>query len=92
MKFFEILGLVGFLGFIGLVGGWESTYTRLTICTNYNYETQVYTFTDNSGNDWEWEREPLDDFKVGNAYRLVMDDNHTTSNIYDDWIKKIKKY
>ena len=92
MKALEILGLVGFLGFTGLVGTWEAEYSRLTICTNYSYTKQVYTFTDNNGNDWEWERELLDDFEVGKAYRLIMDDNHSPSNIYDDTIKKIKKY
>ena len=87
-KFLMGAGLIGFLLVVGLLGGWESKYTRLATCTNYS--NSVYTFTDNTGNDWEWEREKGDDFIVGCAYKLVMDDNHTSS-IYDDWIYKIKK-
>lgn len=87
MKMLEILSLAGFLGFTGFVGGWESTYTRETICTNYT--ENVYTFTDSCGYDWEWEDGP-EVFEIGAKYRLIMDDNHSSS-IYDDWIKKIKK-
>ena len=88
-KMVETLGLVAFLVFSGLVGGWEAKGSRLTVCTNF--EANVYTFTDNQGNDWEWEAEIGDDFEIGKAYRLIMDNNHS-STLEDDIIKKIKKY
>ena len=88
-KIVETLGLVAFLLFSGLVGGWEATGSRLTVCTNF--EANVYTFTDNQGHDWEWEAEIGDDFEIGKAYRLIMDNNHS-STLEDDIIKKIKKY
>lgn len=91
IKIAKIFGLIGFLGLTGLVGGWESTYTKSTICTSYDYDTRIYVFTDENGNDWEWEQEITDNFEIGYSYYLTMDDNHTPSNIYDDWIKKIKK-
>ena len=76
-----------FLSVAGLTGTYEATYSRLVTCTNY--ENDIYTFTDNQGNDWEWEKEEKDNFEVGKVYRLIMDDNHSSS-IYDDIIKKIK--
>lgn len=84
----KALGLTAFLLVVGLVGGWESKYSRLATCTGFVKD--VYTFTDNSGEMWEWEKEKGDDFQLGYVYRLVMDDNHTTI-IEDDWIYKIKK-
>ena len=87
-NFLAVLGLVGFLALVGFVGGLESRYSRLALCTERHGD--VFTFTDNSGNEWEWEHDYKDYYEVGNVYRLVMDDNHTSS-IYDDWIIKVKK-
>ena len=87
-RFFMASAFIGFLLVVGLIGGCESKYTRPVECTGY--ESAVYTFTDESGNNWEWEEEAGDNFKVGANYTLVMDDNHTAS-IYDDFIIKIKK-
>ena len=88
-KWFSALGIAGFLGFVGLVGSWEAEYSRLTTCTNIQHE--VATFTDNSGHDWKWDIEAGEYFEVGNVYRLIMDNNHTPHNMFDDTIKKIKK-
>jgi len=88
-KFFSAIGVSAFLLFAGLMSSWEAEYSRLAVCTNR--QGTVYTFTDNNGNDWEWEREPGETFELGYAYRLVMDNNHTPFNKYDDTIKKIKK-
>lgn len=88
MKAIEVLGLAGFLGFVGLVGGWESTYTRETVCVDVC--DNVATFEDEQGHLWQWNCEDGDSFMIGDSYKLVMDDSHTTS-IYDDWIKKTPK-
>lgn len=87
-KILPMLGLIGFLGFIGLVGTWEATYTRDTVCTGH--VGNVYTFTDTCGYMWDWEAEETESFEMGETYKLIMDDCHSTS-IHDDWIKKIKK-
>jgi len=87
-NFLAVLGLVGFLALVGFVGGLESRYSRLALCTERHGD--IFTFTDNSGNEWEWEHDYKDYYEVGKVYRLVMDDNHTSS-IYDDWIIKVKK-
>ncbi len=84
------LGLTFFLGMTSLVSTLDAEYSRLAVCTHHNYETGVITFTDNCGNDWEWEREAGETFEVGKAYRLIMDDRHS-SDIHDDWIKKVKE-
>lgn len=89
-KFVYAFGLTFFLGMTGFVSTIDAEYSRLAVCTHHNYETGVVTFTDNSGNDWEWEREAGETFEVGKAYRLVMDDRHST-DIHDDWIKRVKK-
>ena len=86
-KVLSVVGLIGFLLVVGLLGGWESKYTRDAVCTGY--VNGIYTFTDVSGNDWEWEEEEGDSFQLGESYTLKIDDNHSTS-IYDDWIYKIK--
>ena len=87
-KWFSSIGLVLFIGLTGFVGTKEAEYSRLTVCTYCDYETKIAVFTDNTGNDWEWEIEN-ENFEVGKAYRLIMDDNHSSS-IYDDCIKKIE--
>ena len=88
-NFLAALGLIGFLTLVGIVGGLESKYSRLATCTRR--DGTIFTFTDNDGNDWEWEHDYKDFYEVGKAYRLIMDDNHSSS-IYDDWIVKVKKY
>lgn len=75
---------VGFLTVVGLVGSYESSYSRDAVCESFN--DGVYTFIDESGNEWAWEAES-EEFTIGAMYTLSMDDNHT-SNIKDDWIKK----
>ena len=84
----KALLFAGFLTFVGVVGSYESAYNRDAVCESYN--NGVYTFIDESGNEWEWEAEAKEKFAIGSTYTLSMDDNHT-SNIEDDWIKKIKK-
>ena len=84
----KMLLFAGFLTFVGVVGSYESAYSRDAVCESCN--DNVYTFIDESGNEWEWETEKGEEFTIGTMYTLSMDDNHT-SNIEDDWIKKIEK-
>lgn len=81
------IGITSFLGLVGLVGGWESRYKMDAVCAEYS--NGVYTFEDTNGNEWQWEDSERM-FAVGQPYVLRMDDNHTTQ-ITDDWIKKIEK-
>lgn len=90
-KMLSTLGLIGFLTVVGLLGDWETHYTRLATCTYVDYSTHTAEFTDNDGNIWGWEIEPQEYFENGLVYRLHMSDNHSSS-IYDDYIRKIKKY
>ena len=92
MKFKNVLAYIGLIGFLllyGWIGGSESTYTRLAICEDF--DGQIYTFIDSSGNIWRWEREPSDDFCIGCAYRLKMNTHHTDSDITDDVIINIEE-
>ena len=80
------------VGLIIVIGAatstFEATYSRTATCTGCTQT--VCTFEDTTGNVWEWEIEPNEDFEVGCSYKLIMDDNHT-SDITDDWIKKNPK-
>lgn len=79
----------GLIGTSCVIEHYESTYSRLAICSNYACD--VYEFTDNTGNIWEWEPDScLEYYEIGKAYRLIMFDKKT-STIYDDTILKIKK-
>jgi len=79
----------GFLVVVGLLGGWESKYTKEATCIGY--AEGVYTFVDSEGDAWMWESEQGENFDVNETYVLVMDDNHSINNRYDDWIYKIKE-
>ena len=87
-KIFMTFCLAGFILAVGLVGGWESKYLRVAVCDGKVNET--YYFTDLSGHTWAWDADKGETFNLGDEYKLIMDDNHSTS-IYDDWIYKIKK-
>lgn len=73
---------------INSVGIYESTYTRNAEVTKVLNESLV-TFTDDTGNDWDYYFEDGTDLEVGNKVELVMNTMHTDNNIYDDEIKKI---
>ena len=72
---------------VGGVGTYESTYTRTAEVVEVN--NNLATFTDSTGNDWEYYFEDGTDLEIGDNVKLVMDTMHTDSNIYDDEIKKI---
>lgn len=73
---------------VGCVGNYESTYTRQAVVTDVENNSLV-TFTDTTGNDWDYYFENETSLKVGDSVKLIMDSMHTDSNIYDDEIKKI---
>ena len=72
---------------IGSVGAYESTYTRTAEVVEVN--NNLATFTDATGNDWEYYFEDGTDLEIGDNVKLIMDTMHTDNNIYDDEIKKI---
>lgn len=62
----------------------ESTY-KIDGYITY-IENGIVSVDDARGENWEFYG---DNYFVGQEVTLIMDDNHTTSNIYDDWIKKV---
>jgi hypothetical protein len=61
-------------------------YPRLFIVTNIDYDSDIVTFTDLNGEEWEWEG--VEDWMVDDFAAAIMDDNGTPT-IYDDSIIKI---
>ena len=72
---------------IGGVGTYESTYTRTAEVIEVN--NNLATFTDTTGNDWEYYFEDGPNLETGDNVKLIMDTMHSDSNVYDDKIKKI---
>lgn len=72
---------------VGGVGTYESTYIRTAEIVEVS--NNLATFTDSTGNDWEYYFEDGTDLETGDNVKLIMDTMHTDSNIYDDKIKKI---
>ena len=83
-----VLAVMVGIAVIGGVGNYESTYTRIAEVTEVQNDSLV-TFTDTTGNDWDYYFEDGTDLEVGDNVKLIMDTMHTDSNIYDDEIKKI---
>ena len=73
---------------IGGVETYESTYTRTAKVVSVQNDSLI-TFTDATGNDWDYYFENGTNLEVGDNVKLIMDTMHTDSNIYDDKIKKI---
>lgn len=73
---------------IGGVGNYESTYTRTAEVTEIQNDNLV-TFTDTTGNDWDYYFEDGTDLETGDNVKLIMNTMHTDNDIYDDEIKKI---
>lgn len=83
-----VLAVMVGIAVIGGVGNYESTYTRTAEVTEVQNDSLV-TFTDATGNDWDYYFEDGTDLETGDNVKLIMDTMHTDSNIYDDEIKKI---
>ena len=83
-----VLAVVIGIVVIGGVWTYESTYTRTAEVVSVQNNSFV-TFTDSTGNDWDYYFEDGTNLKIGDNVKLVMDSMHTDNNIYDDEIKKI---
>lgn len=83
-----VLAVIVGIAVIGGVGNYESTYTRTAEVTEVQNDNLV-TFTDTTGNDWDYYFEDGTNLETGDNVKLIMDTMHTDSNIYDDEIKKI---
>ena len=83
-----VLAVMLGIAIIGGVGTYESTYTRTAEVVSVQNDSLV-TFTDSTGNDWDYCFEDGTNLETGDKVKLVMDSMHTDSNIYDDKIKKI---
>ena len=79
-----IAGIAAFLFGLAFCSMIESTYTRNAIVTDIS--SKLVSCIDESGKPWQfWGN----DFYIGESIKLVMDTNHTDSNIYDDTVKKV---
>ena len=68
----------------------ESTYKR-EVRVNA-IEENVVTFEDECGFLWDWEKEESEKaYSIGEKATLIMFNNHTENNIYDDEIKRVKR-
>lgn len=83
-----VLAVMVGIAVISGVGNYECTYTRTAEVTKVQNDSLV-TFTDPTGNDWDYYFEDGTDLEVGDNVKLIMDTMHTDNNIYDDEIKKI---
>lgn len=78
-----LLAMIG-LTLVGGMNVYETTYTRDAEVTSVVKD--IVTFTDTTGNDWEYELEDDDrQCVVGDKVTLIMNTNHTDM-IYDDII------
>lgn len=84
----SILVIMAGVVVINGVGIYESTYTRTAEVTKVQNDNLV-TFTDATGNDWDYYFEDGTDLEIGDNVKLIMNTMHTDSNIYDDEIEKI---
>lgn len=74
--------------FVIFICGWMDThYIRQATVTRIT--NNVVTITDTTNNVWTCEATKL---KVNDRIKVLMDNNGTDTNIYDDIIIKIKKY
>lgn len=81
-----IRGLLVMMTGLTLVGGmnvYETTYVRDAEVTSVVED--IVTFTDTTGNDWEYELDEDMQCVIGDRVTLIMNTNHTDM-IYDDII------
>lgn len=61
-----------------------NTYPKTTICLAVNHQTEVVTVTDCNGTEWQFSG--CQDFEEGDLIALIMNDNGTPDNIWDDTV------
>lgn len=79
-----IAAVVAFFIGLGCCGALESTYTRNAVVGYVS--NGIVSCYDESDNTWEFYG---DGFYVGQEVKLIMDNNHTENNIYDDFVKDV---
>lgn len=83
-----ILCVIGFFVMLSCV--WKnaesehSVYPLTVQVVELDHEADVVVCVDGAGNSWEFYG--VEDWQVGDFASLLMDDNGTTENIYDDVI------
>jgi hypothetical protein len=68
----------------------EHTYTRDVIVHKIDNNTQEITVIDTNYNVWKYYTQDTTQYTVGQEITVVMNDNHTDSNIKDDKIVEVK--
>ena len=61
-----------------------NTYPKTTICLAVNHQTDVATVADCNGTEWQFNG--CQDFEEGDLIALIMNDNDTPDNIWDDTV------
>ena len=64
--------------------GTITMYPKTTICLAVNHQTDVVTVSDCNGTEWTFNG--CQDFDEGDLIALIMNDNGTPDNIWDDTV------
>ena len=62
----------------------NTMYPKTTICLAVNRQTDVVTVADVNGTEWQFSG--CQDFEEGDLIALIMNDNATPDNIWDDTV------
>lgn len=92
-KVFSIISevlVIGFVIFAMCFVGYSETHYQKTV-TVFSKNGNVITFEDFKGDLWDYETDSISDFEIGSEHYLLMHNNYTENNFYDDIIVKIKK-
>ena len=77
------------LTFVGIIGHTESVYYRKD-CEIIDISGTVVTVEDKCGFIWSFYAERNENYTIGDCVTLKMFDNHTSGNVFDDEIIKVK--
>lgn len=61
-----------------------NTYPKTTVCLAVNHQADTVTVTDCNGTEWTFTG--CQDFEEGDLIALIMNDNGTPDNIWDDTV------
>ena len=61
-----------------------NTYPKTTVCLAVNHQTDVVTVAD--CNETKWQFSGCQDFEEGDLIALIINDNATPDNIWDDTV------
>ena len=77
------------LVFLGVIGYAESVYYRED-CEIIGISDTKVTVEDKCGFTWSFYAETGEDYTVGECITLKMFNNHTSGNVFDDEVIKVK--